>query len=346
MKNSNFKSMFNKLVNNKMTLYIVALIAFLSLYTYIMNSEFSAVLLFFLTGLITYKFTKNMAVVLGTSFLVTSLTNISKDVFKFQEGFEEGKDEEEESTRARGPRVDSISQHSQSNNILNVKFDVLINGTNTNTFTNFNTEKIKNEIQSLAIFNDDTLTNSNDSLNFNFSKVNDFNVSNFNNADSLDDILETYNSDADDFRLAMEEIFKKNFTGNEDVTLSNYEFAAQEPFKNRKSKKSGYQNQLKLNPSLYNMPNKEQMQKQLGKATEMEQAYDNLEKIMGKDNIKSISTDTKDLIKQQNELIKQLKTMTPALNDAMASLGNLDLGKLSNMFNSATKNLSELKSNE
>lgn len=85
------------------------------------------------------------------------------------------------------------------------------------------------------------------------------------------------------------------------------------------------------------------MQKQLGKATEMEQAYDNLEKIMGKENIQSISTDTKDLIKQQNELIKQLKTMTPALNDAMSSIGNLDLSKLTNMFSSATKTLSDMK---
>ena len=88
------------------------------------------------------------------------------------------------------------------------------------------------------------------------------------------------------------------------------------------------------------------MQKQLGKATEMEQAYDNVDKIIGKNNVQSISSDTKDLIKQQNELIKQLKTMTPALNDAMSSLGNLDLSKLTNMFNSATKNLSELKTDE
>ena len=88
------------------------------------------------------------------------------------------------------------------------------------------------------------------------------------------------------------------------------------------------------------------MQKQLGEATEMEQAYDNLEKIMGKENIQSISNETKDLIKQQNELIKQLKTMTPALNDAMSSIGNLDLSKLTNMFTSATKSLSELKTSQ
>ena len=102
-----------------------------------------------------------------------------------------------------------------------------------------------------------------------------------------------------------------------------------------------------LTPALFNnIPNKQQMQKQLGEATEMEQAYDNLEKIMGKENIQSISNETKDLIKQQNELIKQLKTMTPALNDAMSSIGNLDLSKLTNMFTSATKSLSELKTSQ
>jgi hypothetical protein len=75
------------------------------------------------------------------------------------------------------------------------------------------------------------------------------------------------------------------------------------------------------------------MTKQLGKATETEQAYDNLDKIMGSKNIQAISADTKDLIRQQNDLIKQLKSMTPALNEAMNALGGIDLSKLTNMFN-------------
>lgn len=100
-----------------------------------------------------------------------------------------------------------------------------------------------------------------------------------------------------------------------------------------KTTKDSYQNQIALNPGLYNMPNKEQMTKQLGKASETEQAYDNLEKIMGSKQIQSMSSDTKDLIRQQNDLIKQLKSMTPALNEAMATLGTLDLSKLTNIFN-------------
>ena len=106
--------------------------------------------------------------------------------------------------------------------------------------------------------------------------------------------------------------------------------------------KAPFDNQ-KLNPALYNTPSKKNVEKQLGRASEVEQAYDNLEKIMGTEKISSISSETKDLIKQQNDLIKQLKTMTPALNSAMSSLGSLDLNKLTGMFNSATKNLSEIK---
>lgn len=119
--------------------------------------------------------------------------------------------------------------------------------------------------------------------------------------------------------------------------------ATDEDSNEKKTNKPNAFGNQKLNPALYNTPSKKDVQKQLGKASEVEQAYDNLENIMGTDNMNSISSDTKDLIKQQNDLIKQLKTMTPALNDAMASLGGLDLNKLTGMFNSATKNLSEIK---
>ena len=231
MKNRSLKSMFNKgiinkIVNNKITLYVVAFVAFLSLFRHIMNSEFTAVLLFFLSGAIVYNFTKNMTLVLGTAFVVTIVASMTKNLLGFQEGLtDKTKTAEEEG--AEEPKEPKEPEEPE--------------------------------------------------------------------ADLSEDVTE------------------------EELTIPKAPKAPKAP------KKSGYQNQMKLNPALYNIPNKEQMQKQLGKATEMEQAYDNVDKIIGKNNVQSISSDTKDLIKQQNELIKQLKTMTPALNDAMSSLGNLDL---------------------
>jgi hypothetical protein len=247
MKNKTNNAMFNKLVNNKITLYIVSIIALLSLIGHIIYSEISAIILFFLVGAIAYNFTKNMTIILGSAFVVTSVASMAANLFVYQEGME-GND----------------------------------SSGNTNTSTNAR----QNNVAS-------ALSNSTDSTD----STNSTNSTNTNSRNT-------------------------NSTNSTDDT----------------------EGLSQLTPALLdNIPNKEQMQKQLGKATEMEQAYDNLEKIMGKENIQSISTDTKDLIKQQNDLIKQLKTMTPALNDAMSSLGNLDLSKLTNMFSSATKSLSEMK---
>jgi hypothetical protein len=238
MKKKSSNAMFNKLVNNKITLYIVAIIAFITLIGNIMNSEVSAIFLFFLAGGVAYSFTKNMTIVLGSSIISTSVATMLSSYFVYKEGLE---------------GLEDISDPSNNNISSNKKGS---------------SKKVRP---------------------------------------------------------------MKKVSADENI-----------PSKTSNSDKAEALTQL--SPALFNnIPNKDQMQKQLGKATEMEQAYDNLEKIMGKDNIQSISTDTKDLIKQQNELIKQLKTMTPALNEAMSSIGNLDLSKLTNMFSSATKTLSDLK---
>ena len=232
----NNKLLNNKLVNNKITLFIVAALALFSLYIHITKSHFSAVLLFFLTAGLVYTFTKNMTLVLGAAFIVTTIASMSKGLFGLKEGFKEGKDDDD-------------------------------NGKTASTKE-----------------------------------------------------------------------------GKEGKEVEEGKAPKEEEEEEEEEKKAGekFGNQ-KLSPALFNTPSKKNVEQQLGKASEVEQAYDNLEKIMGTEKINSISTDTKDLIKQQNELIKQLKTMTPALNSAMSSLGNLDLNKLTGMFNSATKNLSEIK---
>ena len=239
---SNNKLLNNKLLNNKITLFIVTALALFSLYIHITKSNFSAVLLFFLTAALVYSFTKNMILVLGASFIVTTIASMSKNLFGLKEGFKEDKE------GAEGAETETEAE----------------------------TE-------------DETETGE-----------------------------------------------------GEGAAIPNKEAATETGGNNKKKAKQNFGNQ-KLSPALFNTPSKKSVEQQLGKATEVEQAYDNLEKIMGSEKINSISTETKDLIKQQNELIKQLKTMTPALNSAMSSLGNLDLNKLTGMFSSATKNLSDIK---
>ena len=245
---SNNKLLNNKLLNNKIILFLVTALALFSLYIHITKSNFSAVLLFFLTAALVYSFTKNMILVLGASFIVTTIASMSKNLFGLKEGFKEGKDDEDEK-------------------------------------------------------------------------------------DDKDEKDEKDEKEAETAEDAIVNEMKPKDTATTTKTTETT---------NKKNADAAFGNQ-KLSPALFNTPSKKNVEQQLGKATEVEQAYDNLEKIMGSEKINSISTDTKDLIKQQNELIKQLKTMTPALNSAMSSLGNLDLNKLTGMFNSATKNLSDIQ---
>ena len=236
----NSKSIFNKLVNNKIVLYIVALICLFDILGYIMRYEFSAVLFFYLIGMITFNYTKNMTVVLGTALLMTSLMHLIRNMMGLKEGFKEGND------------------------------DTAV------------TEMVKDVAEQ-----------------------------------GVKDEEEDDDNDSDD----------------------NESDSGEEEFKNKKSKKSGYQNKMKLNPGMYNSPNKEQISKQLGKAGQMEKAYDNLDKMIGQEGIKSISSHTKKLVKQQNELMKDLKDITPTLNEAVGAISKLDLSKLGNMFDSVSKNM-------
>lgn len=234
----NSKSIFNKLVNNKIVLYIVALICLFDILGYIMRYEFSAVLFFYLIGMITFNYTKNMTVVLGTALLMTSLMHLIRNMMGFKEGMKGNKEENSEDGEEGG-------------------------------------EKDEEEGEA------------------------------------------------------------------EEAEEEEEEKEEREEFKNKKkkSKKSGYQNKMKLNPGMYNSPNKEQISKQLGKAGQMEKAYDNLDKMIGQEGIKSISSHTKKLVKQQNDLMKDLKDITPTLNEAVGAISKLDLSKLGNMFDSVTKNM-------
>jgi len=262
---------FKSIVKNKYLLYLVALIAFVDILGYIMRQEFSAVIFFYLVGMITYYYTKNMTLVLLSSLVATTLAHLIKNMMGLKEGM---KNEEEE---------------------IEVEEE---EGT-------YNPEKeaVKDRI-----------------------KLNDNEAS---------DMKESFRENKES---QIKKAFKKNpiLPDEKDLEkLDNVSDEASKILKNLEKKgiKSGYQNKQKLTPGLYNIPNKNQLKKQLGDADKMEAAYDNLEQVIGDNGIKSMSNSTKELVRQQNELLKGLKDITPALHEAMGAIGKIDLGGLSNMFN-------------
>lgn len=63
-------------------------------------------------------------------------------------------------------------------------------------------------------------------------------------------------------------------------------------------------------------------------ASTLEQAYDNLDSILGSDGIKQLSSDTHNLMKKQQELFKSMENMAPMLESAKNMLEGFDLKSL------------------
>jgi hypothetical protein len=246
-------SIFNSLINNVYFLYLVAFVSLIDVIGYIIRHQYSAVVFFYLVGMLTFYYTKNMSVVLLTALVGTTLMHFINNLFGIREGMN-NKEIDEAKARAKAKAKDKDDDAN---------------------------DEAKARAKAKAKDKDD---DANDD----------------DNDDALEDILENMNN-------------KKS--------------------KNM-SKKQGYQNNMKLKPSLYNMPNKDQVAKQLGKADKMEKAYDNLEKIVGNKGIQSMNESTRDLIKQQDRLLKGLKDITPSINNAMESIGKIDFTKLGGMFGS------------
>ena len=241
-KKSDSKSFFNKLSKNKLltnkyVLYFVALVAFLDILGYLLRQEFMPILFFYLVGLTTYYYSKNMTVVLGSALLFTSLAHFVKHLCSsYREGLENKEDSEEDSEE--DPEVDS----------------------NKESVTETTMKNIKNQLKD----------------------------------------------------------------ANANIT---------EGIENKKdTDKEKYQNIKSLSPHHLNIPNKDDLAKQLGEADKIETAYDNLEKVIGENGIKSMSEGTKELVAQQKELLNGLKEITPALNEAMGAISKIDLKNLSGIF--------------
>jgi len=65
----------------------------------------------------------------------------------------------------------------------------------------------------------------------------------------------------------------------------------------------------------------------------MNEAYTNLNTLLGSDGINNLTKDTKTLMNQQKELFTSMQSMVPALNQAQEMMGKFDVNKLMASFN-------------
>ena len=77
-----------------------------------------------------------------------------------------------------------------------------------------------------------------------------------------------------------------------------------------------------------------------------ELAFDNLDKLFGNDNIRSMSTEATNLNDKQNKIMDQLKDIGPLMNQAMSLIKNVDMEAINNVSSKMSgmiNNLQNLK---
>lgn len=91
---------------------------------------------------------------------------------------------------------------------------------------------------------------------------------------------------------------------------------------------------------------KEKMQPNIDYAATLEQAYDNLDNLIGQDGIKKMGEQTERLASKQKELMQNIEAMAPMLQKAGSLLESMPLdglGNLQNTVNNALKKISGSK---
>ncbi len=97
-------------------------------------------------------------------------------------------------------------------------------------------------------------------------------------------------------------------------------------------KKSGFQNNVPpSSPAPVNDDVDESVGDRIDYAATMEQAYNNLHKMLGEDGMNSITSETKKLVSQQKDLMGTLNQIAPILNTAKETLSGLNLGDMGDM---------------
>jgi hypothetical protein len=72
-------------------------------------------------------------------------------------------------------------------------------------------------------------------------------------------------------------------------------------------------------------------------ASTVEDAYDDLSKILGGDGIKRLTGDTQQLLEQQVQLVDAMKNMTPLIETAKGLLNGLNMDGLNGLTDIAQK---------
>jgi len=86
--------------------------------------------------------------------------------------------------------------------------------------------------------------------------------------------------------------------------------------------------------------------KRIDYASTLEQAYSNLENVLGKEGMSGLTKETEQLVNQQKSLMTTMKDIGPMVNMAKKTLSGLDMGNLKETLSNVTGMMNTLKGNK
>lgn len=244
----NFVKEVSNLLTNKYFLYFMVFLAATTVLGYLVTNKINGVIFFALICIITYQFSKNMAVVLLVAIIVTNLLMVNK---RMREGLE---NETDASSNTTSP--------SQALNTIDDKDPQIANA-----IPAIKKAKTNQEANNVTDVTDDKMSLPNNIVDMNNTDLN----------------------------------MKKN---DEEI----------EGFGEKMSGKKGVKS--------------ESVGPRLDYAATIEQSYANLDNLLGSDSIKQLSTDTQQLMKQQQNLFDTTQNMVPVLQGAQNMLKDFNINDL------------------
>jgi hypothetical protein len=257
-----FATEASKLLTNKYFLYFIVFLAATNVLGYLVTNKTNAVIFFGLVSLLTYQFSKNMAVILLVAIIATNFLMANK---RMREGLEN------ETTTDATTTVPAVRNLADKDIDLAKATAVL---QDPKIKTNDDLSKVNDENGKQALAN--TVAAANETLKTKPNKI----PSDPNNPSS--------NQTTDPEEV---EGFGEKMGG-------------------RKGAKS------------------ESFGPRLDYAATIEESYGNLDNLLGSDSIRQLTSDTQNLMKQQQTLFDTMQNMIPVLEGAKKMLGNFDVNGL------------------
>jgi hypothetical protein len=254
----------SKLLTNKYFLYFMVFLATTNVLGYLVTNKTNAVIFFALVSLLTYQFSKNMAVILLVAIIATNFLMANK---RMREGLENG------TTTSETTIAPSVS------NLADKDIDLA---------------------KATAVLHDPKIKTNSD-------------VANVNNGNIKQSLANTVAASNEPLKTKPNKIPSDPNNPSSNQTTEPEEV---EGFGEKMSGKKGAKT--------------ESFGPRLDYAATIEESYGNLDKLLGSDAISQLTSDTQNLMKQQQTLFNTMNQMVPVLEGAQNMLKGFDVGSLTN----------------